>query len=195
MGQHCCTTTIAISRTAVSPFASVRTLKRWRGALKKKFDRSHEPIDYEHIEQLFSIENRGPAVQNLGSVLTKEGRLLVWPNVLLHRGDSFRLADASQPGHRKILALFLVDRHHRIPSTATVPPQQKDWRRKFVTGLDRLDDLPPELLEKVFDEAGDFPITMEEARALRLELMKERSDFVDEVNGELSTLRYSCCEH
>ncbi|KAL0064461.1 hypothetical protein AAF712_008625 [Marasmius tenuissimus] len=40
--------------------------------------------DYEGIEQLFGFKHHRPCLQNLGSVVTKEGRLLVFPNVLQH---------------------------------------------------------------------------------------------------------------
>lgn len=37
------------------------------------------------------------------------------------------LEDRSKPGHRKILALFLVDPHRRIISSANVPLHRPDW--------------------------------------------------------------------
>ena len=43
--------------------------------------------------------------------------LLAFPNVVQHRVSPFRLADPTRPGHRKLLALFLVDPHIRILST------------------------------------------------------------------------------
>lgn len=39
----------------------------------------------------------------------------------------FRLADPTKPGHRRFIALWLVDPHNRILSTANVPPQRQDW--------------------------------------------------------------------
>ena len=68
-----------------------------------------------------------PCIQNYGSVETKEGRLLAFPNVFQHRVSGFELADKTKPGHRRIIVLWLVDPQTRIISTANVPPQQRDW--------------------------------------------------------------------
>ncbi|OJD23982.1 hypothetical protein ACJ73_04661 [Blastomyces percursus] len=54
------------------------------------------------------------------------GRLLTFPNVLQHRVSPFHLEDASKPGHKKILALFLVDPNIRVISSANVPCQRRD---------------------------------------------------------------------
>ena len=43
------------------------------------------------------------------------------------RISSFSLADRTRPGHRRFIALWLVDPEQRIISTANVPPQQQDW--------------------------------------------------------------------
>jgi hypothetical protein len=67
-----------------------------------------------------------PANQVVGQTLTREDRLLVFPNVLQHRVSSFNLQDPTKPGHRKRLALFLVDPNITIPSTANILPQQLD---------------------------------------------------------------------
>jgi hypothetical protein len=45
-----------------------------------------------------------------------------------HRVSSFRLEDPTKPGHRRFIALWLVDPTQRIISTANLPPQQMDWR-------------------------------------------------------------------
>ncbi|KAI0546140.1 hypothetical protein F4679DRAFT_558597 [Xylaria curta] len=66
-------------------------------------------------------------VQNYGSVETPEGRFLAFPNVFQHRVSSFQLVDPTKPGHRRFIALWLVDPNIRIISTANVPPQQQDW--------------------------------------------------------------------
>ncbi|KAK4151114.1 hypothetical protein C8A00DRAFT_36248 [Chaetomidium leptoderma] len=66
-------------------------------------------------------------VQNYGAVSTPQGRLLAFPNVLQHRVSGFQLADPTKPGHRRFIALWLVDPFTRIISTANVPPQQAEW--------------------------------------------------------------------
>lgn len=66
-------------------------------------------------------------MQKYGTVDTRPGRLLAFPNVFQHRVSSFKLADPAKPGYRRFIALWLVDPHTRIISTANVPPQQQEW--------------------------------------------------------------------
>ncbi|UCK59226.1 hypothetical protein AFCA_002048 [Aspergillus flavus] len=117
----------------------------------------------------------------LGSVLCQEGRLLTFPNTVQHRVASFSLADRSKPGHRRILALFLVDPHRRIISSANVPPQREDW-------------LPEELESKAKRDMKPL-MTMDEAREARLELMAERSLQSAEGNRKYETGDFNLCEH
>ncbi|KAK0717648.1 hypothetical protein B0T26DRAFT_751682 [Lasiosphaeria miniovina] len=91
---------------------------------------------YHWMEHVYGVRhlNGSPRLQNYGSVLTREGRLLAFPNVFQHRVSGFRLADPSKPGHRRFIALWLVDPLTRIISTANVPPQQADWWSGSVFG-------------------------------------------------------------
>ncbi|RYP52187.1 hypothetical protein DL768_002629 [Monosporascus sp. mg162] len=101
---------------------------------------------YSSCEAYYGIRHNEPEplVQVLGSVVTRAGRLLAFPNVLQHRVSPFRLADPSRPGHRKILAMFLVDPHVRVTSTANVPPQRRDWwAEELRRSVPRLAALPP----------------------------------------------------
>jgi len=110
-------------------------------------------------------------IENLGSVACTEGRLLTFPNLLQHRVEPFSLADPTKPGHRKILALFLVDPNIRIISTANVPPQQKSWWseiviKDFAKRGTKLGTLSPEIQEKVFESVDEFPISLTEVRCV-----------------------------
>lgn len=124
------------------------------------------------------IDGRNPTdvTQYIGSVSTTEGRLITFPNMIQHQVSPFSLADRSRPGHRKILALFLVDPHLPIISSANIPPQQEDWWKERdevlneVLGL----KLPTELQYMVRGYMDVSPITLEEAKKYRLELMEER---------------------
>ncbi|KAF9469542.1 hypothetical protein BDZ94DRAFT_1231203 [Collybia nuda] len=101
----------------------------------------------------------------------------------------------TKPGHHKILALFLVDPNIRIILTSNVPSQRKDWWIEAVRqqgGL--LSDLPAELQDSIFDSV-DFPIGLSEAKALRLELMEERTSAVKLQNTEFTSRKFSLCEH
>jgi hypothetical protein len=117
------------------------------------------------------------AVQEIGSVATPGGRLLAFPNTLQHKAEPFSLLDASKPGHRRSLVLWLVDPHYRIMSTANVPPPQKDWWVEGAMGMGWDKQLPTELADQVMGYALKGQIEAEEARALRLKLMKERTVF------------------
>lgn len=71
--------------------------------------------------------------------------------VLQHRVAPFRLSDPTKPGHRKILAIFLIDPHHRIISTAHVPCQQKAIWADEVRNIEPLRSLPPELVNEIIN--------------------------------------------
>ncbi|KAJ5014902.1 hypothetical protein K4K57_000835 [Colletotrichum sp. SAR 10_99] len=70
---------------------------------------SYEQYDHRSIERTFAVQQYQSIFQDIGTVVTKSGRALFFPNLLQHHVSSFRLADPTKEGHRKILALFLVD--------------------------------------------------------------------------------------
>ena len=158
---------------------------RFRQGRREPYDLDYAQDDYRAVETIYGFENRGPAIQELGSIKTCQGRLIAFANTLQHQVQPFSLIDRSRPGYRKILALFLVDPHQRIISTANVPCQQKEWWAEVVSSIGPLGStLPPELTRRVMDYV-DIPITMEKAKEQRSELMKERSQFVVESNHNL----------
>jgi hypothetical protein len=69
-----------------------------------------------------------------------------------HRVSSFKLVDPTKPGHRRFIALWLVDPTKRIISTANVPPQQMSWYLESLLGTshdarkEALGKLPAELV-------------------------------------------------
>ena len=133
-------------------------------------------------------------------MLTREGRLLAFPNVLQHRVSSFKLADPTKPGYRKILALLLVDPHTRVLSTANVPPQQESWLSKEAkqtteSVLGELAHLPNELADRIIDQVCSSTMTMEEAKEEREKLMKERRGFVEDVESSFQSDIFDFCEH
>ena len=160
--------------------------------------RQYEQNDNKGICDMFDITSWGPGIQTVGKVTTKEGRLLAFPNVLQHQVQPFELADPNKPGHRKILALFLVDPFQRVISTANVPPQQRDWWLEAMHDVaeeGRLANLPAELKQQVLDGVKDFPISLEEAKVLREQLMAERRLYVNDVNDMYEHEEFSFCEH
>lgn len=141
----------------------------------------YEQDYHEWLPAIFGCESEESSIQVAGTIETCEGRLLTFPNILQHRVNPFTLVDPTKPGHRKILALFLVDPNLPILSTANVPCQQRDWWRDYIlqigTGLDRL---PVELQDAVFEGVSGmdaFPFDLDHAKDLRLEVMNERREF------------------
>lgn len=164
-------------------------------------DLNYEQSEHQFLQQVFGFgddvsgSGRGDITQDLGGVICKEGRLLAFPNTVQHRVSPFSLADPSNPGHRKILALFLVDPHRRVISSANVPPQREDWGMEKQGLVDEaISGLPTELQHMI---AGDLHplMKMEEAKALRLELMDERGRRSKYTNEAFETGSFNLCEH
>ncbi|MFD9865612.1 DUF4246 domain-containing protein [Streptomyces niveus] len=132
-------------------------------------DPDYEQNDDNGLRDVYGLEDEDALNQLLGSASTPAGRCLAFPNILQHRVGSFRLADPTRAGHRKILAFFLVDPSQKIVSTSDVPPQQP-W-------------------------SDTSTMTLEEARDYREQLMRERKFFVDEHNEQLYEREFSLCEH
>jgi hypothetical protein len=180
-------------------YYSTENITSSRLSFRHKFDSEMleelpPPNDYHGVVDLFGVDAEGPRVQDMGSVLTREGRLLAFPNVLMHRVNPFELRDKSKPGHRKIVALFLVDPNAPILSTANVPPQRKDWWEELMVEKQTLGRLPQELQDQVMREVDGFPIDMKAAKKIRKALMKERKQ-VDELVEEGLPRDINFCEH
>lgn len=63
-----------------------------------------------------------------GAILTKQDRVLVFPNRFQNYVDAFELEDKTKPRNRKILCFFLVDPYNtKIKTSKTVTPQQEEW--------------------------------------------------------------------
>lgn len=116
-------------------------------------------------------------MQEIIDVECRQGRLLTFPNIFQHRVQPFSLRDPSKPGHRKILALFLVDPAITVISTGNVPPQRADWW---------IGDQ---------GEGGEGLMGMGEGKGLRVELMEERKVFVGHQDAAFQSLRFNLCEH
>ncbi|KAF8971362.1 hypothetical protein BDZ97DRAFT_1901571 [Flammula alnicola] len=189
-------------------------------AFRQTFDRgdasdiSHEQDHHDWLKVVFGCEQYGPAIQDVGRVETREGRLLTFPNILQHRVGPFKLADPTKPGHRKIVALFLVDPNIKVISTRHVPCQRQDWWWESSQSLPQKPgqasssssatvlgkhssnavELPRELQDHILEDV-DFPISLPTAEALRKELMEERKEFVVNHGTALTSSIISLCEH
>ncbi|KAF8993779.1 hypothetical protein BDQ17DRAFT_1367890 [Cyathus striatus] len=140
----------------------------------------YEQGDHQWLTDVYGLENDGSVVQVLGGVKTSEGRLLAFPNTLQHQVQPFKLTDPTKPGHRKIIALFLVDPTSKL--------SRKDWWQEQWEAGKALGKLPAELRDQVIKD---------KAKELRLELMEERKSFVMEYNNNVfeASGSFSLCEH
>ncbi|KAJ6510581.1 hypothetical protein C8R45DRAFT_964565 [Mycena sanguinolenta] len=160
----------------------------------------HNQYDGACMRMLYDMDGASDLVQDLGSVVTKAGRALSWPNLFQHCVSPFKLADPSKPGHRKILAIFLVDpTQDRIVSATDVPPQQADWAAAAFEEACKepssaVEVLPQELRDLVKDYFPETVMSLKEAEAYRLELMKERTVYVAE-HAEEYIQTFNMCEH
>ncbi|KAJ4292425.1 hypothetical protein N0V90_009087 [Kalmusia sp. IMI 367209] len=148
---------------------------------------------YHWLEQIWGTALGIGAVclQNYGSVDTLQGRLLAFPNVFQHRVSPFSLIDKTKPGHRRFIALWLVDPHLRIISTANVPPQQQDWWLDSVLGESAesqdaaIAKLPAEIAALIKNTSLDrIPPTM--PAKLPLELMEMVRGHFDAISETMS---------
>ncbi|KAM0486638.1 hypothetical protein ACHAP7_002441 [Fusarium lateritium] len=155
---------------------------------------SYEQNKHDPIKRTFAIDIRGSIFQDIGSVHTKANRALFFPNVLQHHVSPFQLQDPTKPGHRKILALFLVDPAIPVISTSNVPPQQRHWWAEQ-SGLNSGRGIfPPEIVEQVTDSV-EWPMGLDMAKEMRLELMKERSSFKQDEDSTFRRMEWNFCEH
>ncbi|RMJ09339.1 hypothetical protein CDV36_011035 [Fusarium kuroshium] len=148
---------------------------RTQGDREDLAHKSHYIVgDWLSIERVFAMKIRETKLQEIGSVLTREGRAIFYPNVYQNRLGPFELVDKTRPGHCKMLALFLVDPANPIISTANIPPQRQDWWSEKFEDLSLVRTLPPELWHQI-NENVDFPISKEIAKKNREEMTSERT--------------------
>ncbi|KAF3923398.1 hypothetical protein ABW21_db0205874 [Orbilia brochopaga] len=122
----------------------------------------------------------GESIQELGSITTKDNRAIAFPNIYQHCVSGFKLADPTKPGYRKILVFFLCDPDEDldIPTTRVVAPQQDAATAEYEQVLREspMGQFPPEVFNLVLKNLPP-PISLEEAKAYRGQLMSERSVF------------------
>ncbi|KAJ7666878.1 hypothetical protein DFH06DRAFT_1184939 [Mycena polygramma] len=161
----------------------------------------HGQDDSDCMTLLYNMGRDDTCIQDIGAMVTKAGRALSWPNLFQHRVSPFSLADPSKPGHRKILAIFLVDpTKDRIVSATDVPPQQAEWAAAALEDASAasksvLGELPQELRDLVKDNFPTTVMTLKEAESYRLRLMKERTAFVEDHAEKGYHNTFNMCEH
>ncbi|KAF2628312.1 hypothetical protein BU25DRAFT_420802 [Macroventuria anomochaeta] len=132
--------------------------------------------NYHWMESVYATHlgcgTGGACLQNYGSVETRGKRLLAFPNVFQHRVSPFELDDPTKPGHRRFIALWLVDPHKRIISTANVPPQQLSWWAEALVGANTKSDihgepttdLRPEIVSLLRENGAQLPPPASESK-------------------------------
>lgn len=158
----------------------------------------YEQDEHEPLAKVFGIASgsmrQEPAIQQLGSLNCKDNRMIAFPNTLQHRVQPFKLLDPTRSGHRRFLVLWLVDPHYRIASTANVPPQQQHWvAPETVEKVLDQQDMANELKDMIREYANEGTMSLETAKELRLELMKERTTLMPHVERNMP--QYNLCEH
>ncbi|KAH7154406.1 hypothetical protein DER46DRAFT_688295 [Fusarium sp. MPI-SDFR-AT-0072] len=172
LDEHICAT--ALFYYDIDNITESRLSFRTQADRDKLRDRlSYSQGDHDGIEAIFAIKAKGDKIQNLGSVMTREGRALFSPNIYQHRVEPFDLADQTRPGYRKIVALFLVDPVVLIISTGNVPPQQKHWWKDKLREAEPLNSLPSEIRDAITQKM-DYPYGIDEARRIREDLISKR---------------------
>ncbi|KAJ1873170.1 hypothetical protein LPJ55_002528 [Coemansia sp. RSA 990] len=171
----------------------------FRESVEEYFD--YEQGDRDGVNRAYGIYDNEdadgdevPLIQHIGGVEVKNGRCIVFPNIYQHQVSGFKLADPTKPGHRKIMAFFFIDPTIRIPSTEIVPPQQRDWWFDGVVEKGVLSQVPLLVQENILRHV-DYPISLEEAKQLRLQLMEERSTNNDSAGESMFAPNFYLCEH
>ncbi|KAI1451622.1 hypothetical protein F4805DRAFT_463601 [Annulohypoxylon moriforme] len=131
-------------------------------------------IAFRQLSHINDEEDEIRSLEEIGSVLTRPGRMVAFPNVFQHQAKSFRLRDPTKPGYRKFLAMFLVDPNTRVLSTGVVPPQQKDWWAREVRLIAPFSKLPMEVFEMIINFVEGYPMSLEGAKVVRENLIRER---------------------
>ncbi|KAG8822562.1 hypothetical protein FRC19_005683 [Serendipita sp. 401] len=116
--------------------------------------------------------------QEIGSVVMKLRRLIVYPNIYQHRISSFKLVDPNFSGHRTILSISLVDPEISVLSTADIPPQQASWA--FGALLESLDKrLPVEIVQKIIGHAVEQIYFLEDQQRWPLRRLMDLNQQLD----------------
>ncbi|KAJ2063502.1 hypothetical protein GGI08_002522 [Coemansia sp. S2] len=151
---------------------------RFREALSY-WDFEANQFDIRSVVNAYGIEEYhlagcDPVSQELGSIEIKDGRCLVFPNLHQYKVPELKLADKTKLGHCKMLTFYFVDPSTHIPSTEIVPPQQQDWYFADILASEPFRSLPHLVVEGIMNEV-DFPISLKEAKKIRLEMAEEES--------------------
>jgi hypothetical protein len=118
-----------------------------------------------------------------------------------HRISPFALADPTKPSHHQFIALWLVNPHRRIISTANVPPQQQSWWSEAVLSntdqrrTQALSKLPADIIDLLPVENVDASSVTEGDVKLPLELKEMVQEYHKCGSGSTLMSREEAEEH
>lgn len=141
----------------------------------------HEIDDWVWLKQIYGLEAGSAAVQEIGRINFRPGRVIQWPSTVHTRLDPVHLKDKTKPGVLRLLATYLVDPNIRIISTANVPPQRVDWTQEMQDlgpkHYDEVKKFPPYLIDRVLNRKDGFPFLLEDAENYAKEIWLECLQF------------------
>ncbi|PVU95534.1 hypothetical protein BB559_002696, partial [Furculomyces boomerangus] len=157
-------------------------------------EEEYTSYDFDTLKSVFNLKNQEPLNQRLGEIKTVKNRMISFPNIYQHQVQDFVLQDKTKPGYRKILCFFLINPNKRIYSTAHIPPQQLSWFEiELMKNKNKLSELPGLITDEI-SKTLDWPISLEETKKHREELMEERKFYVEKENEEIFERPFSLCE-
>ncbi|KAG8999827.1 hypothetical protein FRB90_011942 [Tulasnella sp. 427] len=161
------------------------------------FNLPYEQDDGKAIEGIWGLTRESQSNQIVGAVKTIPKRCIAFPNIYQHQVSPFALVDPTKPGHRKIMALFLVDPEHRIPSTSDIPPQQMHWAQTAMATSEASSafNLLPAELRQMVAGSTDGLMSDAEAKEYRIKLMDERTAFIGVQDEKWFCTEFNFCEH
>ncbi|KAI4277767.1 MAG: hypothetical protein LQ337_001525 [Flavoplaca oasis] len=128
-------------------------------------------------ENVYGVEDLQPAVQEHGSVVIREGRVISFPNVFQTRINAVKLRERGKAGHLKMFIVHLIDPNRRIMSTSMVLCQRRDWwAREIRQKVPMLRRLPVEIFDNIVDMVDGFPVSSSDAEKMREEMLEERAE-------------------
>lgn len=161
-------------------------------------DVQYEQDDRRGVEAVygFKLDRRhrsATVTEELGAIVARQGRAVAFPNTMQHAVRPFELADKARPGHRKILAFFLVDPAMRIASTREVHPQQQEALFALLGTIPRFASLPDAVRAEVVSRV-DTVFSRKDAEEHRCQLMDARRSAQEALQEDFEA-DFSLCEH
>lgn len=131
----------------------------------------------------WGLAHQAACNQHLGSVSLRTNTAVAFPNIYQHRFSGTHLKDHTKDGSMTIVSLYLVDPdldgcpgpEHMTPTTAEIPPQQKEWMRCAVEKYIDI-RLPYEIVDLIVNLV-DGMMTENQAQMYAQEMREERQRF------------------